>query len=950
MISLASLNCNGLINSERRHDLFSFCVRNKYDIILLQETFWDTRLHNQASLEWSGQIVSSCYNLQRSKGVCFLTKKDSDIELISFQNHIGGRLLQVEFLIDEVQFTIFNIYAPNVLSDRRKFFIDLKNIILKAAPPFILAGDFNNVLNCFLDKYPPGPRADSSRKPLLDIMFDFDLYDVWRELNPKCVDFTRTGNSVSGRTASRIDRFVISTSFRNRVQKCSITPYPYSDHSIIELVINFSSISRGKGTWIFNNILLSEEPFCVAVSNLIDQMKSHERYETDFLNWYDDLKCAIKSFTINYATSRQRVIRSLNKKLKKDIQYEKKKAQKFHDYDTTRLKLLEDELQESIFEVIKAISVDELEDTTFFISYLSSITHIFNILKQYEKSSGSKCNKDKTELLCVGTSYPLPSNFNFPVRNDFIKILGVVMGNNSQQVENENWNEKTPKCCAILEQWKGRNISLKGKALVINSLVISRLVYLASILPTPKWVTSSIGNVIVNFLWNGKVPRISYSTLALPVHRGGLNICDLDLKRDVLRIKVIAQLLRKDLGSKLTSLMVYFLNHYERMKLGFNIFRIFPDLSSIKQVPPFYQEMLLAWRKISDEHLCPPVNRFEILSQPIFHNRFITNKTSKPLFCRSFIDGEIVYLNDVMYEFLPSRLPSVAILESILLVEPNMNIELGYVENVIQEIINAIPSEWLTTIFESNKVLSDHNDDIPILKLNYNDDCFEVTSLTTKRATDILRSTNTNPPKGELFWNNRYPNVTFSNRWENSFKGLSSNWDCQLNFFILHNTLYSNEKLHKFGLLESPSCTFCNLEDETLFHLFIACPVVNSLWICITNKLKRVLSIDDMNEWIYMTLLGVEENSCSKRRLLIDFVLTTYKKTLWNTRFYLLEKFSVVNIEYYFYNSLKKKITFLYHVYKSRKKTSQFWEIFANSNLFDNESDNSFDFLFDRRN
>ena len=357
MVSLASLNCNGLINSERRHDLFSFCVQKKYDIILLQETFWDTRLHNQASLEWNGHIVSSCYNVQRSKGVCCMTKKDSDIELISYQNHIGGRLLQVDFLIDEVQFTIFNIYAPNALSDRKNFFIELKNIISMAAPPFILVGDFNNVLNCFFDKYPPGPRADPSRKPLLDIMFDFDLYDVWRELNPKSVDFTRTGNSVTGRTASRIDRFVISTSFRSRVQKCSITPYPYSDHSIIELIINFSSISRGKGTWIFNNILLSEESFCVAVSNLIDQMKSDERYETDFLNWYDDLKCSIKKFTIKYATTRQRVLRSLKKKLKKDIQYGKKKAQKFHDYDITRLKLLEDELRMSISEEIKGAAI-----------------------------------------------------------------------------------------------------------------------------------------------------------------------------------------------------------------------------------------------------------------------------------------------------------------------------------------------------------------------------------------------------------------------------------------------------------------------------------------------------------------------------------------------------------------------------------------------------------------
>ena len=64
-----------------------------------------------------------------------MTKKDSDIEFISYQNHIGGRLLQVVFLIDEVQFTIFNIYAPNVISDGKNFFLDLKNIISKGYTP-----------------------------------------------------------------------------------------------------------------------------------------------------------------------------------------------------------------------------------------------------------------------------------------------------------------------------------------------------------------------------------------------------------------------------------------------------------------------------------------------------------------------------------------------------------------------------------------------------------------------------------------------------------------------------------------------------------------------------------------------------------------------------------------------------------------------------------------------
>ena len=49
-------------------------------------------------------------------------------------------------------------------------------------------------------------------------------------------------------------------------------------------------------------------------------------------------------------------------------------------------------------------------------------------------------------------------------------------------------------------------------------------------------------------------------------------------------------------------------------------------------------------------------------------------------------------------------------------------------------------------------------------------------------------------------------------------------------FKINHNILYTNEKLHKIKLSDSPLCTFCNNETETLEHLFADCNEVASVW------------------------------------------------------------------------------------------------------------------------
>ena len=42
-------------------------------------------------------------------------------------------------------------------------------------------------------------------------------------------------------------------------------------------------------------------------------------------------------------------------------------------------------------------------------------------------------------------------------------------------------------------------------------------------------------------------------------------------------------------------------------------------------------------------------------------------------------------------------------------------------------------------------------------------------------------------------------------------------------YIILNNVLFPHEKLQTFGIKPSPLCSFCNLYDKTLFHIFYGC-------------------------------------------------------------------------------------------------------------------------------
>ena len=45
----------------------------------------------------------------------------------------------------------------------------------------------------------------------------------------------------------------------------------------------------------------------------------------------------------------------------------------------------------------------------------------------------------------------------------------------------------------------------------------------------------------------------------------------------------------------------------------------------------------------------------------------------------------------------------------------------------------------------------------------------------------------------------------------------------------LNNILYTNKKLHIFGIKSSPLCSFCNLYNKTPFHIFYECDCVKCL-------------------------------------------------------------------------------------------------------------------------
>ena len=149
----------------------------------------------------------------------------------------------------------------------------------------------------------------------------------------------------------------------------------------------------------------------------------------------------------------------------------------------------------------------------------------------------------KVNVKDCGAVISLIELFDFAWYNDYIpdKILGQFFGNGNCSLL--NWNAKVKKIDNIIAAWRQRDLSYKGKALIINSLLTSSLWYNVTSLAVPPWVIMHIEQAVYKFFWSNKHPLVNREFLALRLKEGGFNIPRLETKVRAFRLNTIRRLL-----------------------------------------------------------------------------------------------------------------------------------------------------------------------------------------------------------------------------------------------------------------------------------------------------------------------------------------------------------------------------------------------------------------------
>ena len=281
-LRLLSLNVNGLQDKDKRRWLFNLLERDKWDIILLQETHhrspeegaaWAQEGPNGLRCNWSGPAFW-CHYTSQSRGVAILFRTTARISDFTVRHSSAtGRTLSVDFTFGGLPYTVVCVYAPSVAADRPQYFTQELFPSMPADRHLLVGGDFNCIAGQqdMLDPAsPPGQRTLGYWTGLRHVETEHHLYDVWRDLNADRRAFTHI--ATSGQSAARLDRWLISEQLRARVSKepqatGHVIGYP-GDHLGVSLCLTApASTLYGAAVWRLPLHLLDDQPFCDRIAD-----------------------------------------------------------------------------------------------------------------------------------------------------------------------------------------------------------------------------------------------------------------------------------------------------------------------------------------------------------------------------------------------------------------------------------------------------------------------------------------------------------------------------------------------------------------------------------------------------------------------------------------------------------------------------------------------------------
>ena len=508
------------------------------------------------------------------------------------------------------------------------------------------------------------------------------------------------------------------------------------------------------------------------------------------------------------------------------------------------------------------------DDVTYFLKNKESFSVLLETLSSFTEYSSLNVNLEKSEAAWIG-----PEKSQVILRDgikgvnltkEAVKILGIYFTYDRLLSQEYNFDRVIENLRIVLNMWKSRHLFILGKCTIINTLAIPKVLYVTSVLTEPTGFVDKIKKLLIDFLWHGKTPKIKYGVIIKEKQKGGLNFPDLQTKIFTQRIMLIRRLLETPNSS-----WKQIPRSYLRQIGGVRAVRTnFNEKCIPKLMCPFYCSCLRAWSKFT---CVTPVTVNEIASQCLWNNSYIKSDPPR-FFIDNMISHEILCVGHLFKEK-----GNIKLLHNIFDTSTESSMYQKCYFHWLK-LIKSLPI-FFTEIMKHSQNVINLNENM--IYYGEKEHCL-IGKLNSKLIYAVMVKKIHQESVAEKRFINLYENqANWNDVCEIVHCTAMDSYTRAFQYKIIHNILACNSKLKIWNVIDSPRCSYCFMENETLTHLFCECYKPITLYKQIQEWCKSLsINLPDMNP--FNILYGIIP--LNKQSILLNHLIMLYKITVYQAR------------------------------------------------------------------
>ena len=556
----------------------------------------------------------------------------------------------------------------------------------------------------------------------------------------------------------------------------------------------------------------------------------------------------------------------------------------------------------------REIKLSMLADVmTCILNDIDSVNNILKTLDRFKECSGLHINVEKTQAKYIGS---LKGWDYYPHGLSWIKkpmeVLGIVFTTTDNDNYRYNFESRIKNLKTVLNIWKQRKLSLKGKVTILNTLALPSLIYVSSVKDTPKRAIEEINKIILDFMWDGKTSKISRKTHSQNIEDGGLKLCDFETKVKALKLSWVKRLTTSDKANwKIFPTLFYGCNN---LSLYFYANQNMLQNKAKSKIPQFYHDIHNLWML---NFRRDPSNIQEVTQESIWLNKYITSAGST-LYWKKWVENNIITIGDILNtngSFLSHEE-----------ISDKYNISCNFLQ--ILQIRQGIPHQWKQILIDANNIsLKPY---LPF-KITCNKVTKPVFKITCKEIYWHIIGRSKHCPSSKEKWYKSFPLMRENSieLWPDIYKlPFIITRETKLQSFqykIIHRIIACNKWLFNIKIKDSSRCSYCECEDN-IQHFFLNCDNVRDFWGEWQNWWNRCTGMDlsKLETFTESTLLGYRGDDDITVVLNLCALLAKYY--IYIRKMYENNSFDM----YQYLVLLKQKLSMEKHVLKSYNNLSSF--------------------------